>query len=400
LRICNFESHKESFFKFSPGINVLIGDSDSGKSAVMRALRWVCYNEPSGDDFVRIDNEYVNQLSSKTNKNFVCSVELKLSNGYKIERAKTRGNGGVNRYVVTNPEDVSIELNGFGVGVPEEVKSVLGFDKISFGNRNIEMNYLPQLNSPLALEFQGAGLSSLLNRINGVEYFEDVLKNLNRKVHPKGELVTEEKIIKQRIDELEIEFSETEDSSRAIEFLSKDISPKISILKNKELSINDASNLLGRAIKIKQKETLIKEELDLNKEILKNSKIISEIEKDAQNLESAIYIINKLSLIEDKQNKIDVFLEKNERIAGIDVSEIQSLIDLIKEARTIFSKSNIVDKKIKDNKNSLQLESENRDRLIEEQHNFIIELIKKFGKCPTCEQELDEISVQNVMKKI
>lgn len=52
LKISNFQSHPGSSLEFSPGVNTLVGDSDCGKSAVMRALLWVITNQPQGDAHV------------------------------------------------------------------------------------------------------------------------------------------------------------------------------------------------------------------------------------------------------------------------------------------------------------------------------------------------------------
>jgi len=53
LQIQNFQSHKDSLLEFDPGVNVIVGSSDSGKTAVIRALRWLVWNRPSGDAFRR-----------------------------------------------------------------------------------------------------------------------------------------------------------------------------------------------------------------------------------------------------------------------------------------------------------------------------------------------------------
>lgn len=51
LQISNYQSHKKTELKFSPGVNLIIGQSDSGKTAIIRALRWAVWNRPLGDAF-------------------------------------------------------------------------------------------------------------------------------------------------------------------------------------------------------------------------------------------------------------------------------------------------------------------------------------------------------------
>ena len=49
LHIKNFQSHEDTFLEFHPSVNIIIGSSDSVKTAIIRALRKVVWNRPSGD---------------------------------------------------------------------------------------------------------------------------------------------------------------------------------------------------------------------------------------------------------------------------------------------------------------------------------------------------------------
>ena len=46
IHVVGFQSHADSTIEFDPGVNVLIGQSDSGKTAVVRALDWALNNRP------------------------------------------------------------------------------------------------------------------------------------------------------------------------------------------------------------------------------------------------------------------------------------------------------------------------------------------------------------------
>jgi len=50
LKIKNFQKHKEKQLQFTKGINVIIGESDQGKSAIIRALYLLLENLPRGAD--------------------------------------------------------------------------------------------------------------------------------------------------------------------------------------------------------------------------------------------------------------------------------------------------------------------------------------------------------------
>jgi len=53
LRIENLQSHVDSELEFHPGVNLITGESDVGKSAVIRAIRWLTLNKPTGSGLRR-----------------------------------------------------------------------------------------------------------------------------------------------------------------------------------------------------------------------------------------------------------------------------------------------------------------------------------------------------------
>lgn len=99
IRIENFQSHKDTELSFSDGLNVIVGPSDQGKSAIIRAIKWVLYNEPRGTDFIR----------QGTNS---ARVTLELSNGYVITRERAPNK---NRYTLKDPDGNVSVFEGFGM---------------------------------------------------------------------------------------------------------------------------------------------------------------------------------------------------------------------------------------------------------------------------------------------
>ena len=52
VTIEGYQSHTNSTFCLSPGLTVITGPSDAGKTAIIRALRWFAFNEPTGEAFL------------------------------------------------------------------------------------------------------------------------------------------------------------------------------------------------------------------------------------------------------------------------------------------------------------------------------------------------------------
>ncbi|SHJ45858.1 ATP-binding protein [Desulfofundulus thermosubterraneus] len=161
LTIENFQSHRHTEIKLSPGVTVLVGESDAGKSAVIRALRWLFLNEPRGSGFVR-------QGASG------CRVAVRYSDGTGVERRK---DGGRNVYTVTRaggPEDV---YEGFGASVPDEVANVTGVRRIDAGGASFAPNVAGQLDPPFLLGEPGSVGAALLGLLSRADVFDAALKD-------------------------------------------------------------------------------------------------------------------------------------------------------------------------------------------------------------------------------
>jgi exonuclease SbcC len=57
IELINFQGHGHSVLALSPGLNVITGPSDNGKSSIIRAIRWVLQNRPQGDGICKHDTD-------------------------------------------------------------------------------------------------------------------------------------------------------------------------------------------------------------------------------------------------------------------------------------------------------------------------------------------------------
>ena len=135
LEIKNFQSHEHTSLQFSPSINVIVGSSDVGKSAILRALRWVTEGRPLGDSIVR------------KNSRGGCYVKIDSDEGV-VE--KLRDSHGV-LYCVNNKE-----LSKVGSQVPEDVSRVVSLGLV---------NYQFQLEPHFLVLQSGGQIASFINRV-------------------------------------------------------------------------------------------------------------------------------------------------------------------------------------------------------------------------------------------
>lgn len=113
LLIQNFQTHEKLRVDLDPAITSIVGPSDVGKSAIIRALRWVCTNQPNGDAFVRYGSKGT-------------TVQLVLDGGFVIARRRS-SNGTVNEYKLDEQEFVS-----FKTAVPEPIEQLLNLGTVSW----------------------------------------------------------------------------------------------------------------------------------------------------------------------------------------------------------------------------------------------------------------------------
>lgn len=85
----NFQSHEDTSIVLHPGVNSLEGNSDCGKTAIIRALRWAMCNESNG--LRDVSFWAMNAKGDDLLKGRVCSVSVELDGSDEIVRS--RGNG-------------------------------------------------------------------------------------------------------------------------------------------------------------------------------------------------------------------------------------------------------------------------------------------------------------------
>jgi predicted nucleic acid-binding Zn-ribbon protein len=115
LVITDFQAHEKLVLKFGPGVTTLIGRTDRGKSAVIRAVSALALNSPSGAGVVRHGAEKFR-------------IAL-LFDGF-VKVVRTRGEK-VNAYSLSVEGDVK-SFAAFGTKVPEPIADALRIGEDNF----------------------------------------------------------------------------------------------------------------------------------------------------------------------------------------------------------------------------------------------------------------------------
>lgn len=158
IEIVNFRSHKRTILRLSPGVNVIVGETDSGKSAIVSALRWVITNRPVGDSF-------------RSNWGGKTAVSIHTDEGV-VTRFKDDKN---NRYTLyTQSDGQEIVFNAIKTEVPREVLDFLGVT---------DVNLQTQFDSHFLLSSSPGEVAQHFNRVAHLDKIDVGLKNLQKWVN-------------------------------------------------------------------------------------------------------------------------------------------------------------------------------------------------------------------------
>lgn len=424
IEILNFQSHDNTKLHFDEGVNVIIGPSDSGKTAVIRALKWIFFNEPSGTDIIKKGED-----SAK--------VTLKLNTGFKIIRGRSKSK---NYYEIISPENETQRFEGFGVNVPQEIINLTGINKIDLGNMKKSLNIAEQLESPFLITDSPSIKANALGKLAGVDIIDKALGNLSKDMYEinsarksiESEIRDQKDILKNfeylkddkiKIERLEYLFNQVDEyktklntlndlekkysnnlekTNQTIEYLEKfkNLDELFLIYEKMAYKVNNLklySNLNNKLLytdsKIKELEILLRK-IDTDK----ISNIYSNLLEINKTLEKYKYVYKNFVNINKQINQVEKTLKKYPDILYVD--------KLLVELSTL----NINKEKLSKLKNSL----DNVNQKLEEGNNYVeklisnyktavntyIELLKESGTCPICYNKIDDEHIERILEEL
>lgn len=175
IMIEDFQSHHR--FRVDPApagqLTVLVGPTDCGKTAAIRALKWLLYNAPQGVDYIRVGAARA-------------VVTVAYVNGSRVVRERSRG--GVNRYKIVDAAGREQVYEGFGVAVPLEVQELTGVGAVEIADLALTLNLSEQLDGPFLGSAVSAGARArVLGKLAGTEEIDVAARALNVDLHRAGQ---------------------------------------------------------------------------------------------------------------------------------------------------------------------------------------------------------------------
>lgn len=148
LILKNFQPHKKLVIEFDDHVTCIIGPTDVGKSAIVRALRWICLNKIGSKRFI-----------SWWAKSTTVSLTV---DGHVVKRSK----GKANLYKLDGQV-----YKAFGTTVPDPIARLLNVS---------EENFQRQIDPPLWLSSSPAQVGRELNRIVNLDVIDSTLTSIAR----------------------------------------------------------------------------------------------------------------------------------------------------------------------------------------------------------------------------
>lgn len=175
----NFQSHEHTELNFTDGLNIIVGESNNGKTAVLRGIMWAITNQPLGTDFI---------MAGKDS----CSVTIYYDDGTSIKRGRTLKDTGYYDiyYIDENGTMQRGDYRGFTNAVPVEVANVHQMPKVSI-TKDIEthLNVLSQLDGPFLLTESPITKAAAIGRITGTHVIDAGIKESNKTIQNNRKII-------------------------------------------------------------------------------------------------------------------------------------------------------------------------------------------------------------------
>lgn len=178
----NFQSHASTRLDLHQGVNVIIGGSDQGKSAILRGFNWVYSNKPGGTGYI---SKWIKTPKGSIKKGQETSVSL-FKGEKEIKRFRNEKNG----YIVDGKH-----LEAIGSDVPEEVSNFL-----NLGDVNIQK----QLDSPFLISYTSGEVSRFFNKLVDLETIDKTISlSGSKKRATTASIKVAEKALAEHVEKLE-----------------------------------------------------------------------------------------------------------------------------------------------------------------------------------------------------
>jgi exonuclease SbcC len=301
LNIKNYQSHEDTTLDFHEGINAIIGNSNAGKSAILRTVRWVIDNAPSVD--------------SKNNRNNrdkrgdpINPIEASLSfDDMVIKRIKSKTRNGY--------DFGDTSFNAIGTNVPDEITAFLNLSEVN-NSRQHDAKFLLTNSS-----------GEVARYLNSILKLDKIDTTLSRADEHKRAITKEKEANKTEVEAIDKElqsFSEIEKYAillSSYDYLKKqadELTAKATVLIKASLGIKQIESTIDSNRAIYERSTpLIQGYRVITGNLLDNTAILKKYMNSKESIEVAQELLCNVELLSKAKVLIKEYKENREKYSKI-----------------------------------------------------------------------------------
>lgn len=372
----NFQAHAFTVLDLSSGLNVIVGPSDQGKSALIRSLCWLIYNEPRGTEFIRRGTT-------------ICRVKVVLDSGEIIVRERSSSK---NRYIYYSAVGKEHIFEGFGSTVPLEIAKVLQMPKIVLDtDKSISLNLSSQLESPFLLEESGTARAKMLGRLTGVHIVDSALRQT---INDTSQLIQEEKKADRDLEEIRQKLTEYEELADLEKTLteSEDL---INAGERKIIQYRVLQRMAEQLHEVKTAEKENKQKKELFQVLPKAESLLERISALSGEKKELLQLNRKMQDWKKEYSRLKTAWGYLRRTGAADelLTEIEVKLACLDRLKKIRVKLQEVEGKNTDLQDELQMIRQRTERSVSEYSRVLQDL----GQCPLCFTPIDERKIKKIV---
>lgn len=434
----NFQSHKDSVIECHEGLNVFVGESRNGKTAIQRAL------------------DFVFEGTKKNPRNYIkkgeteCSVTLVLSNGLEITRFIQGKRGGKNGYKIFDAN--TGETQEGNTKMISVVQQLLGFVPLAIDDsKNVGLNFLRQDDSWffISRSMSAFDRAKVIGSFYGTQYADAAAKEYDsdakkvvielKQVESQLEQTEEQLIDFYYLETLSERIKEIEKKKEALEGLIKryerikelykqQLEIKVAIERNEyieaqaNLLLSEQSDLV---VELKDKLSRYKQIVEnykkmayIQMEYKRNEKVYRQLEfvesaksqyqlllnntNYAKQLQSNYRVIvskiAKKNELEKRGNGVSTLLKELEaQISNLTTQyqQVVSQCELKSQIEFIVDKQEQIKAKWIEEDNSRKVQENHLNALIQTYRS----VLEQLGQCPICQSQITQDTVAMIVAR-
>ncbi|MBS1722416.1 MAG: AAA family ATPase [Armatimonadetes bacterium] len=369
VRIRNFQSHRDTEVHLHPGINLVVGSSDVGKSAFMRAVNLVMHNEVPNREFVTYGADNA-------------TVILEFSDGTIVERVKGSTK---NAYHLVLPDGSAKSFDKIGVNnMPEEVFKALG--RPPSDKYHGPVAYADQHSRLFLVSLSPTELPRAISELTGLDDYEEAAMSLAKRARQYDRQIRE---AKDRVAGYEAElaqFANLEEDLQQYEALQQALEDANGLLG----TINLGESLLEDYNEVRAQGRSAKKELDSARQVLTIGPGVTECRKIADQITEAEDILQSFHETSDEEALLVSSGKQAQAVLKLSVArtleecaEILNKLTVCEEILQMYTSVNNEGKatklKLSEAEDAMVSCREHRDQLMEQLQS--LDMV-----CPSCGQ--------------